>query len=163
MRLSDREQGFTLFELLFVISIISLIATLSVPLVLDSRKEVNESSAIASLKAIHAAQNIFRERDYDHNGVHDFATEGRQLAGLIGDERFWESGHDGYYFVIIESEVPAPEFTWGAIAVPLVPGRTGNFLYSIDQTGRMTRTHWATDPGPGPEPVIEDFAGEPTI
>jgi prepilin-type N-terminal cleavage/methylation domain-containing protein len=54
-----KSYGFSLLELLIVVAIILIIATIAIPSFLRSRQSANETSAVASLKLITVAQNAY--------------------------------------------------------------------------------------------------------
>jgi len=50
------NRGFSLLELLIVVAIILIIATIAIPSLLRSRQSANETAAVASLKTISTAE-----------------------------------------------------------------------------------------------------------
>ena len=51
-----RNKGFSLLELLIVVAIILIIATIAIPSLLRSRQAANESAAVASVRTITTAE-----------------------------------------------------------------------------------------------------------
>src|SRR6516225_7088812 len=72
-----REDGFTLMELLIVISIIVILMLIAIPTANTIRKHTNEVSAQASLRAIEEAQSMFAT-NYPTSG---FACSLQALSG----------------------------------------------------------------------------------
>jgi prepilin-type N-terminal cleavage/methylation domain-containing protein len=77
------KRGFSLLELLIVVAIILIIATIAVPSLLRSRQATNESACVGDLRSVNTAEVTYassNSQSYAH--LADLAT-----AGLI-DSRF---------------------------------------------------------------------------
>ena len=59
------KRSFTLIELMVVIGIIAILASLAIPNMFEARKAANEVAAIGSLKTIMSTEALFREGDAD--------------------------------------------------------------------------------------------------
>ena len=83
MRISSKaRRGFSLLELLIVVAIILIIATIAIPSLLRSGQAANESAGAANMRSINVAQNAYLST------YHEFATMNTLIADGLLDERY---------------------------------------------------------------------------
>ena len=128
-----QSPGFTLIELLIVVAVIGIIAALSIPNLVESKKAANEKVAITYMRSWTAAQELYHTRF----GVYADADNQLFNAGLI-DGRGSADSH-GYNFSIDNGSNSL--YTWWGTSRPDVPGQTGSRWFYIDHTGVI---RWST-------------------
>ncbi len=128
-----QSPGFTLIELLIVIAVIGIIAALSIPNLVESKKAANEKVAITYMRSWTAAQELYHTRF----GVYADADGQLFNAGLI-DGRGSADSH-GYNFSIDNGSNSL--YTWWGTSRPDGPGETGSRWLYVDHTGVI---RWST-------------------
>ena len=89
-----KKNGFSLLELLIVVAIILIIATIAIPSLLRSRQAANEAHAVANLRTLNTAEVTYISGHAGQFGDIDSLI----TAGLV-DARY-QTGSAGYNFTL---------------------------------------------------------------
>jgi len=147
---AQREAGFTLMELLIVISIMLILMLIAIPNMLNLKSQANETSAIQSLHAIYEAELQY-QTNYPANGYACSlaALGGDSSAGPPTPQAAQLLQHDlasgqksGYSFNIVnctKTTVNNQDMytSYEAVGVPQAVGKTGHRGFCIDMTGEI--------------------------
>jgi type IV pilus assembly protein PilA len=141
MKQRRKQKGFSLIELLIVIAIILIIASMAIPKFIQSQMNAHEVSAVASLRNINQAE-ITYQTSYPGKGFADnLAHLGTGAGGAGGcipsqnsacllDSTLSSGSKSGYNFAAAGGNpVNGVNTTYGAGAAPVTYNRSGIRLF----------------------------------
>ena len=133
-----RPAGFTLIELMIVVVILGLLATIIMPRILHRPEQARRTKALVEIRNIEAALALFKA------DTGRFPTTAEGLAALVNDPGIPGYNPDGYL-----DKVPVDP--WGRAYVYLSPG-VHNKDYDLESYGKD-----GEDGGQGDDADIESW------
>lgn len=140
MKLFSRgsKKGFTLIEIMIVVGIVSLLATLVVPQMLRSRMVANEVGTIAALRTIYGGCQGYYTNIAPHTYPPDLLTLNTTIPpyidAVLANAISPASARQGYFYTytFIDDE------HFSVIAWPVSFGRTGCRNFFVNELGTIT-------------------------
>lgn len=130
--MKTNNKGFSLLELLIVVAIILIIATIAIPSLLRSRQAANESAAVASVRTVTTAEITYLSSSGGNYGtVAQLVTAGLLDSGFNGTKSGYTYGiiTTGTDYTITATPASTNNGRFGYYSVP-----DGVVRYSTDST-----------------------------
>ncbi|MGO8985248.1 MAG: type II secretion system protein [Terriglobales bacterium] len=126
-----KQRGFSLIELLIVVAIILIIASMAIPNLLRARMSANEASAVGAVRTLNTAQISYNSA---YPSVGYAATLGAlggtscsppgPASACLVDTQLASGAKNGYNFTL-SGATGTPAASYEVIAAPAVPNQTG--------------------------------------
>ena len=130
IKVAKGRTGFTLVEIMIVIAIISVVASLTFPVLLRVRHNANETSAVSSVRTVAGALDTYRGAQAPVTYPATLAPLNTQNPQYI-DPVLASGSKQGYSFIY--SRTNANAYTLSVI--PQQSGVTGTRSFFVDETG----------------------------
>jgi prepilin-type N-terminal cleavage/methylation domain-containing protein len=139
-----RQKGFSLIELLIVVTIILIISAIAIPNLMRSKMSANETAAVGALKALTESAVMYSNSygGFPHS-ISNMGPGGSPAPSSAGadliDSTLSTGVKSGYKFTyaVIATDPAGNVVSYSITAVPVTPGSTGQKSFYTDQSGTI--------------------------
>ncbi len=139
------SRGFSLIEIMIVVAIILVIASIAIPKINASRMQAHEMAAIRTITAIHTAQTQYMSQfgkyaaSLTELGPPASGNAGPSASDLLPGD-LAQGNKSGYKFTVTGTQTG-----YGVAAEPNAFGNTGRRTFFSDQS-LVIRQNWGQEP-----------------
>jgi type IV pilus assembly protein PilA len=140
-----KQNGFSLIELLIVVTIILIISAIAIPNLIKSKIQANETAAVGALRTLNESTVMYSNSygGYPHAlsdlGPAGGSTPPSSAAADLIDSSLATGVKSGYKFTftVLSTDPAGKVASYTITATPVTPGTTGQRSFFIDASGTI--------------------------
>jgi type IV pilus assembly protein PilA len=151
-RRHTKRKGFSLIELLIVVTIILIIAAIAIPNLMRNKIQANETAAVEAMRTLNESVLLYSNSygGFPHlladMGPGSSGTQPTSAGADMIDSVLAGGVKSGYHFAYapVASDASGNVLSYTITATPVVPGSTGQRSFFTDQSGTIRSTGTGT-------------------
>ena len=148
----NKRKGFSLIELLIVVTIILIIAAIAIPSLMRNKIQANETAAVETLRTLNESVLLYSNSygGFPHSlsdmGPASGGTAATSASADLIDSVLAKGVKSGYKFTYaaVATDSSSNVQSYSITATPVAPGSSGQRSFFTDQSGTIRSTSSGT-------------------
>ena len=134
--MKNNQAGFSLIELLLVVTILGIISTISIPLLVKAKESAENQSAYSSMRGLATMQISYFAQNNRFARLNELVTNDSGFGTIAGDTLL--RGRYSYMMEPLQPDDAALKTQYKIVVTSPVAGSEVPYMLTVNETGQIT-------------------------